>query len=340
MNNNKIVNYSNTLTDSFSRKIDYLRVSITDHCNFRCIYCMGENVSFLPKKELLTLDEMDRLCSAFVARGVRRLRLTGGEPLMRRNALSLVRSLSRHLGSGALDEITLTTNGSMLARHAADLYEAGMRRINISLDTLDGDAFAAITRRGDLKDVLKGIDAAQAAGFALKLNMVAMRGLNDHEIEAMMLFAHGRDMDLTLIETMPLGAFGGDRRDYYLPLSEVRARLSEKYTLTDIADHTSGPAQYVRIAETGRRLGLITPLSHHFCGSCNRMRITCTGQLTLCLGQNASVDLRRPIRAEAADDLLNKAIDQALLQKPLGHTFSTNPASKPTVNRTMNVTGG
>ena len=328
------------LVDPFGRKIDYLRISVTDRCNFRCVYCMGKDAKFLPKKDLLSLAEMDRLCQAFISRGVRKLRLTGGEPLMRKNVLSLVQSLSRHLDSGALDEIAMTTNGSLLAPFARDLHAAGIRRINISLDTLDPDSFASITRRGDFKSAMQGVEEAQKAGIAIKLNMVAMRGINDHEIEDMMRFAHERSMDLTFIETMPLGALGDGMRDYFIPLSEVRSRLSEKYTLIDAALRTNGPTRYVHVQETGQKLGFVTPLSHHFCGSCNRVRVTCTGRLVLCLGQNISVDLRQPIRAEEDDALLMQTIDKAISQKPAGHHFSIDPTRSLSSNRTMNVTGG
>ncbi|HXP97510.1 MAG TPA: GTP 3',8-cyclase MoaA [Telmatospirillum sp.] len=326
------------LIDGFDRKIDYLRVSVTDHCNFRCVYCMGDDVTFLPKSEVLSLDEMDRLCSTFVALGVRRLRLTGGEPLARKNVMSLVHGLSRHLRSGALDEITLTTNGSLLARHAKELKAAGVRRINVSLDTLDPTIFAAITRRGDIAQVLEGIDRALAAGLSVKINAVAMRGITELGLENLMLFAHGRGMDLTLIEAMPIGSGGGTQSDRYLPLSSVRQRLSKRFTLEDVPDRNSGPARYVLVEETGGRLGFITPITHSFCNHCNRLRVTCTGQLALCLGHDLSIDLKSPLRASEANDLLIQAICDGIARKPRGHHFVT--AQRPTVTRSMSMTGG
>src|SRR5271163_3259853 len=266
------------LVDPFGRAISYLRVSVTDRCDFRCVYCMAENMSFLPKAEVLSLEELDRVCSVFVARGVKKLRLTGGEPLVRRGVMTLVESLSRHLRSGDLDELTLTTNGSQLAKYAAELKAHGVRRINVSLDTLDADKFRAITRWGDLDQVLAGIDAAQAAGLKIKINTVALKGVNEDEIPHLIEWAHGRGMELTLIEVMPLGEVGeGARLEQYLPLSIVRARLANRYRLNDVDDSTGGPARYVRVAETGGRLGFITPMTHNFCESCNRVRVTCTG---------------------------------------------------------------
>src|SRR5580692_2712527 len=272
------------LVDPFGREISYLRVSVTDRCDFRCVYCMAEHMSFLPKADLLTLEELDRLCSAFIARGVRKLRLTGGEPLVRRGIMTLFATLSRHLASGALEELTLTTNGSQLAKHAAELAAHGVRRINVSLDTLDPDKFRAITRWGNLDNVLAGIDAAQAAGLKVKINTVALRDVNEDEIPALMQWAHGRGMDLTLIEVMPLGEIGEGRLDQYLPLSLLRARLAERYQLDNLDYQSGGPARYVRVAETGGLLGFITPLTHNFCESCNRVRVTCTGTLFMCLG--------------------------------------------------------
>ena len=309
------------LVDRFGRAITYLRVSVTDRCDFRCVYCMAEDMTFLPKKDVLSLEELDRLCSAFVARGVRKLRLTGGEPLVRRNLMSLVHSLSRHLKSGDLDELTLTTNGSQLARFAGELAEAGVKRINVSVDTLDPAKFRAITRWGDLDKVMEGIAAAQAAGLHVKINAVALKGVNEDEIDDMIRWTHGSGMDLTLIETMPLGEIGADRTDQYLPLSEVRARLEGHWTLHDLPDSTGGPARYVRIAETGGRLGFITPLTHNFCEGCNRVRVTCTGTLYMCLGQEDAADLRAPLRASEGDELLHAAIDEAIGRKPKGHDF-------------------
>ena len=329
------------MIDPFGRKITYLRVSVTDRCDFRCVYCMAENMTFLPKKDLLTLEELDRICSAFVARGVRKLRLTGGEPLVRRNILWLIRSLSRHLDSGALEEITLTTNGSQVPRFAQELYDAGVRRLNISMDTLDPEKFQKITRWGRLEQVMAGIDAAQAAGLRVKINAVALKAVNEHEIEDMLRWEHGRGMDLTLIETMPLGDIDGDRTDQYLPLSTVRARLGEKFTLEDIPFKTGGPARYVRVPETGGRLGFITPLTHNFCESCNRVRLTCTGTLYMCLGQEDAADLRAPLRASEGNEQLNAAIDEAISRKPKGHDFVIDrDRSQPAVSRHMSVTGG
>ena len=329
------------LIDPFGREVTYLRVSVTDRCDFRCVYCMAEDMTFLPKSEILTLEELDRMCSAFVARGVRKLRLTGGEPLVRRNVMSLVESLSRHIASGALEELTLTTNGSQLARFADDLYRHGVRRVNVSLDTRDADKFRAITRWGDLGKVLGGIAAAQAAGLAVKLNMVALKGVNEAEIPEMLEWCHGQGIDLTLIETMPLGDIEGDRTDQYLPLSLVRARLAERYTLEDIPYKTGGPARYMRVKETGGRLGLITPLTHNFCESCNRVRLTCTGTLYMCLGQEDAADLRGPLRASESDDPLQRAIDEAISRKPKGHDFIIDRRHKqPALARHMSVTGG
>jgi cyclic pyranopterin phosphate synthase len=329
------------LIDPFGRAISYLRVSVTDRCDFRCVYCMAENMSFLPKAEILTLEELDRLCSAFVARGVRKLRLTGGEPLVRRGIMTLVNSLARHLRSRELDELTLTTNGSQLEKYAHDLRAAGIRRINVSLDTLDADKFRAITRWGALDKVLAGIDAAQAAGLRIKINAVALKGVNDDEFPQLLEWAHGRGMDLTLIEVMPLGEIGEGRLDQYLPLSLVRARLAERYRLDDIDYRTGGPARYVRVAETGGRLGFITPLTHNFCESCNRVRVTCTGTLFMCLGQEDAADLRKPLRASEGNDLLYAAIDEAISRKPKGHDFVIDRRHRrPALGRHMSVTGG
>ena len=329
------------MVDPFGRHVTYLRVSVTDRCDFRCVYCMSEHMTFLPKKDLLTLEELDRVCSAFVARGVRKLRITGGEPLMRKNILWLFRALSRHLGSGALDELTLTTNGSQLPKYAQELKDAGVRRINISLDTLKADRFKAITRWGDLGQVMAGIEAAEKAGLAIKLNAVALKGFNEDEFDDLIAFAHGRGFDLTLIETMPLGDIDGDRTDQYLPLSIVRARLMDRFTLEDIPFCTGGPARYVRIKETGGRLGFITPMTHNFCESCNRVRLTCTGTLYMCLGQDDAADLRTPIRTNSDNAALVMAIDEAISRKPKGHDFVIDRRTKkPAVARHMSVTGG
>ena len=329
------------LVDPFGRDITYLRVSVTDRCDFRCVYCMAENMNFLPKADLLSLEELDRLCSAFVARGVRKLRLTGGEPLVRRGILTLVSSLSRHLPAGDLDELTLTTNGSQLAKYAAELKAAGVRRINVSLDTLDADKFRTITRWGSLNHVLAGIDAAQATGLKIKINTVALKGVNEDEFPSLIEWAHGRGMDITLIEVMPLGEIGEGRLDQYLPLSIVRARLSRHFSLEDIDYRTGGPARYVRVAETGGLLGFITPLTHNFCESCNRVRVTCTGTLYMCLGQEDAADLRKPLRASEGNDLLNAAIDEAISRKPKGHDFVIDRRhQRPALARHMSVTGG
>jgi cyclic pyranopterin phosphate synthase len=329
------------LIDPFGRGISYLRVSVTDRCDFRCVYCMAENMSFLPKHDLLTLEELDRVCSAFVARGVRKLRLTGGEPLVRRGIMGLFSSLSRHLQSGALEELTLTTNGSQLPKYAAELKSCGVERVNISLDTLDPDKFRAITRWGELDKVIAGIDAAQAAGLKVKINAVALRGVNEEELAQLVEWAHGRGMDLTLIEVMPLGDVGEARLDQYLPLSMVRARLSERFTLEDIDHRTGGPARYVRVQETGGRLGFITPLTHNFCESCNRVRLTCTGTLYMCLGQEDAADLRAPLRASEGNELLHAAIEEAIARKPKGHDFVIDRRQRrPALQRHMSVTGG
>ena len=329
------------MIDPFGRAITYLRVSVTDRCDFRCTYCMSENMTFLPKKDLLTLEELNRLCSAFIAKGVRRLRLTGGEPLVRKNIMQLVRELGRHVHGGTLDELTLTTNGSQLAQHASELYDCGVRRINVSLDTLDTAKFKQITRWGDFSKVMSGIDAAQAAGIKIKLNAVALKEFNEHEIVDLMRFAHGRGMDLTVIETMPMGDIEEDRTDRYLPLSQVRASLEEQFTLNDIPYKTGGPARYVDVKETGGRLGFITPMTHNFCESCNRVRLTCTGTLYMCLGQDDAADLRTALRASDDNALLSKAIDEAILRKPKGHDFIIDRTHKrPAVARHMSVTGG
>jgi cyclic pyranopterin phosphate synthase len=329
------------LVDPFGRAISYLRVSVTDRCDFRCVYCMSENMTFLPKADVLSLEELDRLCSAFVHRGVRKLRLTGGEPLVRRGIMTLVASLSRHLTSGALDELTLTTNGSQLKKYATELAACGIKRINVSLDTLDPDKFRAITRWGELAIVREGIDAARAAGLAVKINAVALKGVNEDEFSGLLEWAHGDGMDLTIIEVMPLGDIGEDRLEQYLPLSIVRARLAERYTLEDIDYQTGGPARYVRVAETGGRLGFITPLTHNFCESCNRVRVTCTGTLFMCLGQEDAADLRAPLRASKSNDLLDAAIDEAITRKPRGHDFVIDRHHKrPALARHMSMTGG
>jgi GTP 3',8-cyclase len=332
---------SPALIDPFGRHVSYLRVSVTDRCDFRCVYCMSEHMSFLPRKDLLTLEELDRLCSAFVAKGVRKLRITGGEPLVRKNIMVLFKSLSRHLETGRLEELTLTTNGSQLEKYAGDLAAAGVRRINVSIDTLDPAKFKTITRWGDLSTVLRGVEAAKKAGIDIKINAVALKGVNEDEIDDLMRFAHGEGHDLTLIETMPLGDIEGDRTDQYLPLSIVRARLLDRWTLEDIPFRTGGPARYVRVKETGGKLGFITPMTHNFCESCNRVRVTCTGTLYMCLGQEDAADLRAPLRADPDNGPLFAAIDEAIGRKPKGHDFVIDRRSKkPAVGRHMSVTGG
>ena len=329
------------MIDPFGRHVSYLRVSVTDRCDFRCVYCMSEHMTFLPKRDLLTLEELDRLCTAFVDKGVRRLRITGGEPLVRRNIMQLFRDLSRHLASGALDEVTVTTNGSQLSKYAQELADCGVRRINVSIDTLDADKFKAITRWGDLGKVLAGLEAAKAAGLSVKLNAVALKGVNDGEIDDLMRFAHGEGFDLTLIETMPMGDIEGDRTDQYLPLSMVRADLQERWTLEDTDYRTGGPARYMRVKETGGRLGFITPMTHNFCESCNRVRLTCTGTLYMCLGQDDAADLRAPLRTSTGSEALYSAIDEAISRKPKGHDFIIDRRTKrPSVGRHMSVTGG
>ena len=328
------------MIDPFGRHIHYLRVSVTDRCDFRCVYCMSEHMSFLPKRELLSLEELERLCAAFIRKGVRRLRITGGEPLVRRNVTSLIEKLGARIGDG-LDELTLTTNGSQLARFAQPLFNAGVRRINVSLDTRNPERFRAITRWGDLDQVIGGIDAALNADLKLKINMMALRGINDDEIPAMMEWAHGLGMDMTLIETMPMGDVEDDRVEHYMPLSLVRARLAENYTLEESPYRTGGPARYVRVEETGGRLGFITPLTHNFCESCNRVRLTCTGMLYMCLGQNDDADLRTVLRASDEDARLDEAIDEAIARKPKGHDFIIDRRHKaPALARHMSVTGG
>ena len=329
------------MIDPFGRSISYLRVSVTDRCDFRCTYCMAEDMAFLPKKDLLSLEELDRLCTVFIEKGVRKLRLTGGEPLVRKNIMHLVRQISRHLESGALEELTLTTNGSQLAKHAAELADCGVKRINVSIDTLDPVRFKTITRWGNLDKVLEGIDAAQVAGLKVKINAVALKGFNEHELPDLMRWAHGRGMDMTVIETMPMGEIDEDRTDRYLPLSVLRADLERQFTLTDIPFKTGGPARYVEVAETGRRLGFITPMTHNFCESCNRVRLTCTGTLYMCLGQDDAADLRAPLRASEGNELLSSAIDEAIGRKPKGHDFIIDRTSRrPAVARHMSVTGG
>ena len=329
------------LVDPFGRAITYLRVSVTDRCDFRCVYCMSEDMNFLPKRDVLTLEELDRLCSAFVALGTRKLRITGGEPLVRRDIMRLFRSLSRHLAAGALDELTLTTNGSQLGRYARELADCGVTRVNVSLDTLDAAKFRAITRWGDLDKVMAGVDRAQEAGLSVKINAVALKGVNDDEAPAMVRWAHARGLDMTFIEVMPLGEIEGQRVDQYLPLSQLRADLTRQFTLVPSLHESGGPARYFDVAETGGRLGFITPLTHNFCEGCNRVRVTCTGTLYMCLGQEDAADLRAPLRQSEADDSLNAAIRAAIARKPKGHDFVIDrTTSRPAVARHMSVTGG
>ncbi len=331
------------LIDPFQRAISYLRVSVTDRCDFRCVYCMSENMTFLPKKELLTLEELDRMCSTFVRLGVEKLRITGGEPLVRKGIMTFFNAMTRHLESGALKELTLTTNGSQLGRFADDLYAAGVRRVNISLDTLDETKFADITRWGRLPQVLKGIDAAQAAGLRVKINTVALKGFNEDELFTLVEWCKSRDMDLTFIEVMPMGDIGNeDRLDQYWKLSDLRARLAEDYTLTDLDERSGGPARYVRLEETGQKIGFITPLTHNFCESCNRVRLTCTGELYMCLGQEDMADLRPALRNHPSDDApLEEAIRAAIAMKPKGHDFDYSRQSvEGRMSRHMSHTGG
>ena len=328
------------LIDPFLRAISYLRISVTDRCDLRCVYCMSDDMQFLPKRDLLTLEELDRLCAVFIARGVRKLRITGGEPLVRRDVMHLFRRLSRHLDSGALQELTLTTNGTQLGRFARELADLGVRRVNVSLDTLDPDKFRAVTRRGDLGVVLDGIAAARDAGLTVKINAVALRDVNGDALPEMIAWAHGLGMDMTLIEVMPLGEIEVDRADQFLPLSVVRERLERRHTLVPLPDRTGGPARYVRVAETGGRLGFITPLTHNFCESCNRVRLTCTGQLYLCLGQEDSSDLRAVLRASDDDAVLARAVVEAITRKPKGHDFVIERQRPAAVARHMSVTGG
>ena len=329
------------MIDPFGRSVTYLRVSVTDRCDFRCTYCMSEDMTFLPKSDVLSLEELDRLCSAFIAKGVKKLRLTGGEPLVRRNIMTLIKNLGRHMESGALEEMTVTTNGSQLGRLAGELKAAGVERVNVSLDTLDADKFRAITRIGDLGIVKEGLQAAKRAGLAVKINTVALKGVNENEVEDIAKWCGNEGFDLTFIETMPMGEIGKDRVDTYLPLSAVRERLDAVWSLSDIDYRTGGPAKYAHVKETGRRIGFITPLSHNFCESCNRVRLTCTGQLYMCLGQDDDADLRAALRASEDDEVLFAAIDEAIGRKPKGHDFIIERGqSAPAVARHMSVTGG
>ncbi len=330
------------LIDPFLRPITYLRVSVTDRCDFRCVYCMAEQMTFLPKKDLLSLEELDRLCSRFIAHGVQKLRITGGEPLVRKDILTFFRAMARHLERGTLKELTLTTNGSQLARFADDLYALGVRRINVSLDTLQAEKFARITRWGRLEQVKKGIAAAQAAGLRVKINAVALKGVNEDELFDLQAWCAAEDMDLTFIEVMPMGDIGNENRlDQYWPLSDLRQHLAERFTLIDLAERTGGPARYVRLAQTGQKIGFITPLSHNFCESCNRVRVTCTGELYMCLGQEDRADLRAPLRTSSGDALLDTTIRAAIARKPKGHDFDySRQRTDGQMPRHMSHTGG
>jgi cyclic pyranopterin phosphate synthase len=327
--------------DPFGRHISYLRVSVTDRCDFRCVYCMSEDMTFLPKSDVLTLEELDRLCTAFISKGVRKLRLTGGEPLVRRDIMTLINGLGRHLRSGALDELTLTTNGSQLARYAGDLVSAGVKRINVSVDTLDPEKFTRITRWGKLTQVLEGLKAAKEAGLRIKINTVALRGVNDEETFDLIDWCGREGFDLTFIETMPLGEVDVARVDNYMPLSLLKAQIGQRYTMRESSHVTGGPARYVTLDDTGQRVGFITPMTHNFCESCNRVRVTCTGMLYMCLGQDDSADLRAALRADADNVALNDAIDEAIGRKPKGHDFVIDRRrERPAVSRHMSVTGG
>jgi cyclic pyranopterin phosphate synthase len=329
------------MIDPFGRKITYLRVSVTDRCDFRCFYCMTEEMTFLPRKDVLSLEELDRMISAFIGLGVGKVRLTGGEPLVRKNILSLVRNLCRYKDAGLLDEVTLTTNGSQLDKYAAGLAAAGMERVNVSLDSLNSETFKAITRGGRLARVLDGIEAAKDAGLKVKINAVALRDINEGEFEALTRWCGDQGFDLTFIETMPLGDIGQKRTEHYLPLTQVRDRLGRVFTLTDVEDSTGGPSRYVRVAETGRRIGFITPLTNSFCAACNRMRLTCTGALFMCLGHDEQADLRTPLRAGEGDEALIRTIEEALSRKPKAHNFTIAPGETNNLfPRHMNVTGG
>jgi len=329
------------LTDSFGREINYLRLSLTDRCDLRCTYCMAESMTFLPKKDLLNFEELDRLCAQFIARGIRKIRLTGGEPLVRRDFMQLVNSLSRRLKDGTLQELTLTTNGTQLSRFAAPLKAAGVKRINVSLDSLNRDVFAKLTRRDALAQVLSGVEAAKRAGLSVKINTVALKGVNDTDIPSMMEWAHGHGFDMTLIEVMPMGAIDEDRRDQYVPLTHIRDELAKRYHMTDENYSTGGPARYVKVKETGGRLGLITPLTNNFCAGCNRIRVTCTGRIYMCLGQDDYVDLRAALRGENPDEALDVAVNKAMRKKPEKHDFEISKhRAGPAVSRHMSLTGG
>ncbi|MCX8501347.1 MAG: GTP 3',8-cyclase MoaA [Alphaproteobacteria bacterium] len=329
------------LVDPFGRRISYVRISVTDRCDFRCVYCMAEEMQFLPRQELLTLEELERLCSALITVGVRKLRLTGGEPLVRRDIMTLIARLGERVKAGELEELTLTTNGSQLQKYATGLAAAGIKRINVSVDSLSEAKFAAITRRGNLSQVMAGIFAAKAAGIKIKLNTVALKGVNDDEFDQMIEFCGQHGFDQTFIEVMPMGEVDAERYDQYLSLAEVERRLRHRWSLTPTTERTSGPARYLRVAETGGKIGMITPLSHNFCESCNRVRVTCTGTLYMCLGQDDAADLRTPLRASADNGALLATLRAAIARKPKGHDFIIDRQSRPAaVARHMSVTGG
>lgn len=329
------------MIDPLGRNITYLRVSVTDRCDFRCHYCMAEDMTFLPKNDVLSIEELDRLCSAFVAKGVQKIRLTGGEPLVRRGLMELISSLSRHLKNGDLKELTLTTNGSQLEKYATQLVDHGVKRLNVSIDTLDADNFKQITRGGNLDQVLTGIDAAKRAGLAIKINTVVVKDSNEDQFSKLVGWCGEKGYDITFIETMPLGDIGGDRTTQYLPVSEVRKDLEQEWTLKESDHNTGGPSRYVDVVETGQRIGFISPLSHNFCASCNRVRVTCTGKLFMCLGQDDDADLRAPLRASEGDELLHAAIDEAIGRKPKSHEFVIEPGNGgPALSRHMSMTGG
>jgi len=328
------------MVDLFGRRVSYLRLSVTDRCDLRCLYCMAEDMTFLPRDQVLSIEELDLMASAFVAAGITKLRITGGEPLVRKGVMDLFAGLSRHLKSGALKELTLTTNGTQLARHAEDLARAGVKRVNVSLDTLDAERFRAITRRGSLGVVMDGIRAALEARLKVKLNAVALAGVTPDEVFDLIHFAHGRGMDLTFIETMPLGDVGVDRIDQYFPLDALRRLIEARLTLTDTSERTGGPARYTRVAETGGRLGFITPMSHSFCESCNRVRVSATGMLHTCLGQEDAFDLKAPLRAGADSAALGAAIAGAIRAKPRGHDFVIARVGTPALARHMSALGG
>ncbi len=329
-----------TLLDPFDRPVTYLRVSVTDRCDFRCTYCMSENMTFLPKKDILSLDELNKICKTFINLGTKKIRITGGEPLVRKNIMSLFHSLGENLTSGDLQELTLTTNGSQLSRFAKDLYKSGVKRINVSLDTLNPILFERLTRRGNLKKVIEGLEVAKKEGLKIKINTVALKNTNEHELLNIMEWSHKNDYDMTVIETMPLGEITGDRIDQFLPLSKVKERFKRKYTLLDSNYVTGGPSRYFEVKETGKKIGFITPLTHNFCESCNRVRLTCTGKLYMCLGQNDSADFKKAVRSDNWSFDLNNAIKEAISRKPKGHDFIIRRRQDPSIKRHMSVTGG